>query len=327
MRRREFIELLACAATVTWPRAANAQTPPKMLHVGIVSAVSPRTAPIYAAIEQRLRELGYVDGQNLAIDFVELKGQIDRYGEAMKELVRRKVDIIIAGGSEIALKSALAASDTIPIVIAAVDYDPLALGYVSSLAHPAGNVTGVFLQQIELSMKRVQFVKEAFPDMRAATMFWDTVSADQWQVTQSAGAKLGLRLAGIELRGVTYDYEAALVLAPADHRSGLIVLASPISFRDRKDLAEFALRYRLISMFVFREWVEAGGLLSYGPSFPGMYRRAADYVDRIARGAKPADLPIEQPTKFELVVNLKTAQAIGVALPPAILLRAEEVIE
>jgi putative ABC transport system substrate-binding protein len=325
-RRREFITLLGGAA-VTWPCAAIAQTSPKMLRIGFVSGALARTEPVYVAIDRRLRELGYFEGQNLAAEFIELKGQFDRYDEAMKELVRRKVDIIFATGPEIALKSALAATDTIPIVFVAVDYDPLALGYVSSLARHTGNVTGVFLQQIELSVKRIQFIRDAFPDMRAAIVFWDAASADQWQATQSTGATLDLRLVGIELRGVTYDYEAALAQAPADHYDGLIVMTSPIFFRDRVDLAQLALRHRLASMFVFREWVEAGGLLSYGPSISGMFAHAVDYADRIANGTKPADLPVEQPTRFELVVNLKTAKAIGVTLPPALLVRADEVIE
>ena len=176
-------------------------------------------------------------------------------------------------------------------------------------------------------MKRLQVVKDAFPDMRAATVFWDRISADQWFAAKDASPKLGLRLAGVELREPPYDYDQALVQAAPDYRKNLFVLASPFFFRDRARLADLALRNRIISVFVFREWVEAGGLLSYGPSITGMYRRVADFVDRIAKGAMPADLPIEQPTKFEFVINLKTANAIGVDLPTSLLLRADEVIE
>jgi putative ABC transport system substrate-binding protein len=158
-------------------------------------------------------------------------------------------------------------------------------------------------------------------------MFWDPPSADQWQAAQNAAATLGLRLTGIELRELPYDYEQALREAPPDHRGIVIVPTSVFFFRDRARIADFALRHRIASMFVFREWVDAGGLLSYGPSITAQFARVADFVDRIARGAKPADLPIEQPTTFELVVNLKTARAIGIDLPTGILLRADKVIE
>jgi putative ABC transport system substrate-binding protein len=228
---------------------------------------------------------------------------------------------------ELGLKGALNVTTTLPIVIAANDYDPFARGYVTSLARPSGNVTGVFLQQIELTVKRLQVVKEVFPDMRAATVFWDRLSADQWSAARDASTKLGLQLTGVELREPPYDYDQALGQAGPDYRKNLFVLASPFFYRDRARLADLALRNRIISVFVLREWVEAGGLLSYGPSYAGMYRRAADYVDRIAKGAKPADLPIEQPTKFEFVINLKTAHAIGVDLPPSRFLHTNEVIE
>jgi putative tryptophan/tyrosine transport system substrate-binding protein len=212
-------------------------------------------------------------------------------------------------------------------VMIAIDYDPLARGYVTSLARPSGNVTGVVFQQVELAAKRIQLVKDGFPDRPAATMFWDQFSADQWEAARSASGMLGWQLFGIELREWPYDYEASLDQAPLDHRGILVVPTSPFFFRDRARLADFALRHRILSMFVFREWVDAGGLLCYGPSITADFGRVAEYVDRIARGAKPADLPIEQPTKFEMVVNLKTAKAIGIELPTAILLRADEVIE
>jgi putative ABC transport system substrate-binding protein len=324
LERREFITLLGGAATA-WPLAARAQERSKNWHIGITTIQAP-TSPPYAAFGQRLRELGYVDGQNLTVDFLNPDNYPERITGAMKELVRRKVDVIVAP-YESAVKSALAATNSLPIVMIAIDYDPLALGYIKSLARPAGNVTGLFLQQIELATKRVQLLKDALPDLQAATMFWDSSSADQWTATSTAGSALGLRLAGIELREQPYNYEEALAQAPLDHRRALIMTTSPVFYRDRQRLAELALRHKMASMFVLREWVDAGGLLSYGASFPAMFRRAADYVDKIAKGAKAADLPVEQPTKFELVVNLKTARAIGVDIPTSILLRADEVIE
>jgi putative ABC transport system substrate-binding protein len=178
-----------------------------------------------------------------------------------------------------------------------------------------------------LTVKRLQFVKEAFPDMQAATVFWDRVSADQWSAASGVSAKLGLRLAGVELREQPYDYDQALVQAAPDYRKNLFVLASPFFFRDRARLADLALHNRILSVFALREWVDAGGLLSYGPSYTGMYRRFADHVDRIGRGAKPGDLPIEQPTKFELVINLRTAKVLGLDIGPSLLARADEVIE
>ena len=228
MKRREFITLLGGGAA--WPLAARAQTPPKMLRVGVVSLVNPRTATFWVAFDRRMRELGYVEGQNLTIDFVNLNSQIDRYGEATKEVVRRKPDIIIATGGERALMSAIAATDTLPIVMIAVDYDPFARGYVQNLARPGGTVTGVFFQQIELAMKRLQLMKEALPDA-AATVFWDDGSADQWRATQSAAETMGLKLTGVELGNPPYDYENALVArAPTDHHRILMVLSSPVFF-------------------------------------------------------------------------------------------------
>jgi putative ABC transport system substrate-binding protein len=209
----------------------------------------------------------------------------------------------------------------------AIDFDPIALGYVTSLARPNGNVTGIFLRQIELTTKRLEVLKDAFPDLRAATAFWDMISADQWRAAQSAAPRLGMQLFGSELSEQPYDYEKALAQAPPDYRDCLFVTVSPFLFRDRARLAEFALRHRAVSVFGFREWVDAGGLLSYGPSLTGIYRRAAEYVDQIARGAKPSELPIEQPTKFEFVLNLKTAKEIGISTSTGLLLRADEVIE
>jgi ABC-type uncharacterized transport system substrate-binding protein len=324
VRRREFIAMLGGAAA-GWPLAARAQQLPKSLRIGITT-IQARSSPPYAAFEQRLRELGYVEGQNLALDFLNPDDHADGISGAMKELVRRKVDVVVAP-YENAVKSALAASDTLPIVMIAIDYDPLALGYVKSLARPTGNVTGLFLQQIELATKRLQLLKDALPDLRAATMFWDSSSKDQWNATGVAASTLELRLAGIELQEQPYDYDRALAQVPPDHRSALIMPTSPVFYRDRQRLADFATRHGMASMFVLREWADAGGLLSYGASFSAMFRRAAEYIDKIARGTKAADLPVEQPTKFELVLNLKTAKAIGVAIPPSILLRADEVIE
>ena len=325
MRRREFFALIGGAAAA-WPLGARAQQlTKKMLRVGTVSG-SQKSSPQWAAFVRRMAELGYQEGKTFAFDLVPA-ANAEEFETGYRTLAARELDIIMATGPEIALKSALAATRTLPIVMVAIDYDPFARGYLTSLARPSGNVTGVVFQQIELAAKRIQLVKDAFPDMPAATMFWDRLSADQWQAAENVAGTLGLRLSGIELHEPPYDYERALDQAPPDHRGMLIIPTSPFFFRDRARLADFALRHRIVSMFVFREWVEAGGLLCYGPSITALFGRVAEFVDRIARGAKPADLPIEQPTTFELVANLKTAKAIGIELPTAILLRADEVIE
>jgi len=300
---------------------------PKMLRVGIVSPAPPRSSPPFTWIDSRFRELGFIEGQNFTLDFVGLDGHIDRYYAAMRDLVTRKADVLIAFGPEVALKAAMAATTVIPIVMVAIDYDPLERGYIKNLARPGGTITGIFLQQIELAVKRLQLLKEAFPDSNAVTIFWDEPSAPQWQALQSAAPSLGLDLAGIEFTAPPYDYDAAFAKAPANHRRVLGVCNSPVFFNDRASLGKFTLRSRIASIFAWREWVEAGGLISYGPSFIGIAKHAANYVDRIARGAKPADLPVEQPTKFELVINLGTAKTLGLDIPASILARADEVIE
>jgi putative ABC transport system substrate-binding protein len=323
MRRRQFITFLG--GTAAWPLVARAQQPTKMLRVGTVAG-TPKSSPQWVAFERRMGELGYQEGKNFSFDFLEA-ASADEYEALYRKLVARAPDIIVAIGPEIGLKSALAVTRTLPIVMIAIDYDPLARGYVTSLARPSGNVTGVVFQQIELAAKRIQLIKDDFPDRPAAIMFWDKLSADQWEAARSTAGRLGLQLSGIELREAPYDYEAAFDQAPLDHRGMVIVPTSPAFFRDRARLADFALRHRILSVFVFREWVDAGGLLCYGPSITALFGRVAEFVDRIAQGAKPSNLPIEQPTKFEMVVNLKTAKAIGIELPTAILLRADEVIE
>ena len=321
--------LAVIANGIASARVSNAQAPRKMMRVGIAT-LQPRTGPLWTAFEQRLQQLGYTEGENFTVEFIDLNGSISSESEAMKELVRRKADVLIASGDEITLKSALAATDKLPVVMIAIDYDPLALNYIASLARPGGNITGVFFQQVELAMKRLQVMRDVLPNIEAATVFWDANSVEQWQATQRAGTTLGLHFAGIELKERPYDYDAALTKAASDYRRALIVMTSKDFFFDRERIANIALRHRIPSIFAFRQYVEAveaGGLLSYGPNIRAMYRLAADYVDRIARGAKPADMPVEQPTKFEFVINLKTAKALGLDVPDKLQQLADEVIE
>ena len=325
MRRRQFLSVMAGAAA--WPAAALAQqSPPAMLRVGAISP-QPRVRSFLQGFDVRIRELGYIEGQNLTVDYIDLQGRPERYPDGMQQLVDRKADVIIAFGPEDELKAAQAATKTIPIIMAAIDYDPFALGYVTSLARPTGNITGVVLEQIELSAKRLEMVTAAFPAVTKATVFWDRLSSDQWRATRESAARFNLDLAGIELRDYPYDYARALAESPLPNRGFLIVSTSPLFARDRDRLVQFCLVNRLPSMFVFREFVDQGGLMSYGPNRIAMSRRVADYVNRIARGAKPGDLPIERPTIFELVINQRTAKALGLEFSQAALLRADEVLE
>src|SRR5262245_41564805 len=273
-----------------------------------------------------MRELGYVEGKNFLLEFIQLRSVAD-YPSAMRQLVDRKVDLIVASGPEDALKSATGATQTIPIVMAAIDYDPFALGYLTSLARPTGNVTGIVLEQIELAAKRLQLVDDAFPAIDKATVFWDRQSEQQWHAARDNASKVGFDLAGVELRDYPYDYARALAQAPPANRGFLFVSTSQMFARDRDQIVQFTLLNRLPSMFVFRENVDQGGLMSYGPNRTVMSRRVADYVHRIARGAKPSELPVERPTVFELVINLRTAKALGLEFSQAMLLRADEVIE
>jgi putative tryptophan/tyrosine transport system substrate-binding protein len=321
--RRQFMSALGGAA-VGWPLAARAQRP-ATTRVGVVT-IQPRGAPIFATFAQRLRELGYVEDQNLVLDFLSPEQQPGGNVGVVEEFLRRKVDVILAP-YESTLKAVLAVKATVPVVMMAVDYDPLAHGYVESLARPGGNVTGLYLQQLDLARKRVELLTQALPNVKAATVFWDSISVDQWNATRGAAAAAGLRVADVEFRDQPYNYEAALARVPAEHRNVVIFCVSPVFYRDRQRLADFTLRNKIVTVFALREWVDAGGVLSYGPNFPAMYKRAAEFVDAIVKGAKVSGLPIEQPTKFELILNTKVADAIGITISPAILVRADEVIE
>ena len=326
MRRRFVIAVLVGIALEPL-LSAGAAEPARMFHVGIINLNLPRSVPFNVAFEQRLRERGYVEGQNLAIDFLGLDGHIDRLPEAMEELVRRNVDVILAAGQEVMLKAAKQATGTIPIVMIAINYDPLALGYVGSLARPGGNITGVFLRQPELTGKRLELLKQTVPDIARAIVFWDAYGADQVDAAATAAQSLQLPIKSVQLSDPPYDYARALEAAQPRPGDALLFTTSIFFFRDRDHLAELALQHRLPSMFAQRENTEAGGLISYGTNVPGMFRLAADYVDKILKGAAPADLPVQQPTTFELVVNLKTAEALGLTIPQSILARADEVIE
>jgi len=318
--------LLSGLGLVAPALAAGGQPPPKPARIGILAPASTRL-PQYAAFRQVLRDLGYREGETLAIEERAAEGKAERLPELAADLVRRNVDVILAPGPEATLRAARQATSTIPIVMIAVDYDPIALGYVAGLPRPGGNITGVFLQQLELTAKRLELLKEALPGVSRVAVLWDTFSADQLKAAQAAAKSLGLQLQPVEMRNPPYDFEGAFAAASRGSGGALLVLMSPVFFAERARMADLAAKKRLPAMFGLRQWAEAGGLMAYGANISDMFRRAAYYVDKILKGAKSADLPVEQPTRFELVVNQKTAKALGLTVPPSILVRADQVIQ
>ena len=327
MKRREFITLLGGAA-VTWPLAARAQQPGKVAHIGIFGGLgNPITVAAFRGFFEELRRLGFSEGQNLIIEWRRSDQDLPGLLAAASEMARMNVDLIFGSGPEAILQAAIAASRTIPIVMLAFNYDPIARGYVKSLAQPGGNVTGVSLRQTELAEKQVELLTQAFPDKARIAMLWDAFSVDQLEAAERRAKSLGLQVSSLKLENPPYDFGAAFRTLADGRPHTVLVLSSAFFARSDRRIAELAIQHRLPTMFIFRGYVEVGGLMSYGAEIVSMYRQSATYVAKILKGAKPADLPVEQPTKFELVVNLKTVKAIGIELPTAILLRADEVIE
>jgi len=328
MTRRTIGLLITLAlALVVAPLAAQAQPAQKVFRVGLLSTANPRSAPQFVAFAQRLRELGYVEGQNFAFEFRNAAGQVERLANLAAELVRLPVDVMVAAGPEVTLQAARQATSTLPIVMVAINYDPLARGYIDGLARPGGNLTGVFFLQLELTAKRLELFKEVLPQVTRVSALWDVHTADQLRASEAAAQSLELQLHSVELRNPPDDdFEGAIGVAVRERAQALVVLSSPIFLSKRAEIAAVALKNHLPTIFLFREYVEAGGLMAYGANLSEMWRRAADYVAKIFKGAKPADLPVEQPMTFELVSNLKTAQALGLTIPLTLLFQADEVI-
>lgn len=326
MKRRKVLALLAGAAVSPSIPARAAGDLTKTFRLAVLST-NPPGGRGYFAFLQQLHLLGHEEGRNLQIDYVQLDIADTDHARAMTALVGRGVDVIFAAGPELAVKSAVEATRTVPIVMLAADYDPIERGYVAGLARPGGNVTGVFVQPLELIGKRLEFLSRTVPELARVVVLWDRISVDQLSTAQQAARTLRIPLDGIECTDSPYDYERPLAGIDGARRDVLLQLVSPLFFQDRQRLAAVALAHRLPSMFAFRQWVDEGGLMSYSASLTDMSRLAADYVDPIAKGAKPEDLPVQQPTRFELVVNLKTAQALGLTIRAAILARADEIIE
>jgi putative ABC transport system substrate-binding protein len=323
MQRREFITLLGAVAT-GWPIVARAQQATKPPIIGFMGAGTPAGWTEWtSAFQQRMRDLGWVEGRNLKIEYRWGEGSFDRYAEIANEFVRLKVDIIVTVGGDAAKQ----ATSTIPIVVVLMP-DPVGTGLVASLARPGGNLTGLSILANDLAGKRIELLREVVPGLRRLALLASAGYSGNLlelnQVMTSARA-LGIEVL-IEEVGQT-DQIAPAIERLKGRTQALYVPANPFANTNRILINELALAAQLPTVHGFRQYVETGGLMSYGPNTPDLFRRAGDYVDRILRGARPADIPIEQPTKFDLIINLRIAKALGVTVPPTLLTRADEVIE
>ena len=322
--RRRF--LIALSGTLAWPRVALAQQAGRTYRVGWLSLV-PRTEPSNVAFEQRLRELGFAEGRNLAIEFRTAQGRIERLPELAADLARHNCDVLLAPETEANLAAIKQASRDTPIVMVALDYDPVATGHIASLVRPGGRITGITHIQSELSAKRVELLKELLPSARRIAVLADPTNTGQLAAAETAAKRLGLELQVLEFKRAPYDYDNAFAEAVRAKAQALLALGSANFVPARRQITELALRNRLPSMFHHSLWAEFGGLLSYGPNFVNTFRRAAEQVGMVLNGRNPAEMPVEQPTSFELVINLKTAKALGLTIPQSLLARADQVIE
>jgi putative ABC transport system substrate-binding protein len=325
LKRRELITLLGGASA--WPLAARAQQRGKIVTVGFLGA---GTHSVYsewvAAFAQRLRELGWIEGRNISIEYRWAESRPERFAEIAAEFVRLQVDVIVANANA-AVMAAKQATSVIPIVFSAAG-DPVGTGLVASLSHPGGNITGFSINQTELASKRVELLREVVPSLhRLAIMANVGNPAAPLEIGEVRRAALALGLDAVPIE-VTRNEEIATAFGSLKDRAEAIYLVGdPLIASNRVRIITLALSARLPTMFSAQEHVQAGALISYGPNFPDLYRRAGDIVDKILRGAKPADIPVEQPTKFDLAVNLTTAKALGITVPPTVLALANEVIE
>jgi ABC-type uncharacterized transport system substrate-binding protein len=318
---------IVLASWLVMTAIADAQQPARIFRIGILS---PTSAPVQStrleAFRQRLRELGYVEGKNIVIEYRYTEGKRERIPDLAAELVRLKVDVIVTAGGPVIL-AVKKASATIPIVFAAAA-DPVGDGYVSSLARPGRNITGVSLMASDLDGKRLEILKEAFPKVaRVAFLGGGGPRANLAVTEMEAAAKaLGLKLLPLQVRSLD-DFESAFARAKRDGAQALITSVGPVIITLQRQVLDFAAKSRLPAMYPNSAFVEAGGLMSYGPNSTDSWLRVADFVDKILKGAKAGDLPVQQPTKFEFVINLKAAKQIGLTIPPNVLARADRVIK
>jgi putative tryptophan/tyrosine transport system substrate-binding protein len=322
MRRREFISLLGGVAA--WPLTARAQQP---------SAELPRVCSIHTARNENseaffrgLRDAGYVGGQNVRIDARFHGTSLEQLDEVARELVGRKCSVIFAS-NPYAIQAVTKATKAIPIVGVDLESDPVASGLINSVARPGGNFTGFFLDIPELGGKQIELLMEAVPAVSRLAILWDaTIGETQFRATETAPRPASIMLQSLPIRR-EQDINDAIQRAVHDHANGLVVLSSPLIYQHRSQIGSIALNARLATISLFNTFPKEGGLMAYGPDFPAIYAQAAGYVARVLRGANPGELPIQRPTKFELVINLKTAKALGLDVPASLLARADEVIE
>jgi ABC-type uncharacterized transport system substrate-binding protein len=308
-----------------WPLAALGQPPNRIPRVGVL-APALATSPVDDAFRQGMRDFGYVEGRNIILEYKFAAGRIDIFPQLAAELIAGKVDVIFASGSE-ATTAAQSQTKTIPIVMTSTN--PVGLGFVASLARPGGNITGLSILGPEVSAKRLELLKELVPGIAKVAVFWnpkDPAARFSLGETKAAAEALKVQLHILETIDVG-DFNDAFQVASRENDEAVILLPAPLMTRNAGQIASLAIQHRLPSLLYAGESAKAGALISYGANLADIYRRGAYFVDRILKGAQPADLPVEQPTKFELVVNLKTAKAIGVTVPPTLLTRADEVIE
>ena len=304
---------------------AQAQKPAKVPRIGLLSGGL--RGPTLEAFRQGLRELGYIEGQNIIIEYRFAQGKEDRLLDLAAELVRLKVDVIVTPSTLEAL-AAQQATRAIPVVMAASS-DPVGTGLVASLARPGGNITGLAVMSPELNGKRLELLKEAATGVSRVAVLWNAANPDkalEFERTQVTARSLAVKLQSLAVRGPN-DFQSVFRAAVREHAGALLTLSDSLINSYLSRIADLAAKSRLPAMHEQREFVEAGGLMSYGPSLPDQWRRAATYVDKILKGAKPADLPVEQPMKFEFIINLKTAKQIGLTIPPEMLMRADRVIK
>lgn len=311
------------------PLTSTAQPAAKVPRLGLlIPGSSSDFAPRIDAFRHGLGDLGYVEGRNITIEYRFAEGQADRLPALVADLVRLQVDVMVIDGT-VAIQAAQHATTTIPIVMAVGGGDPVGVGLVASLARPGGNITGLSMMLPEVSGKRLEFLQEAVPTLSRVAVLWNPDvrgSTFAFKETQTAAHALGLQLQSLGVRSPD-EFAQAFAAMTREHADALVVLSNELFFGHRSQLAELTLRHRLPAMFHLREYAEAGGLMAYGVDAADMYRRAATYVDKILKGAMPADLPVEQPVKFVLVINLKAAKALGITMPPSLLLLADEVIQ
>jgi putative ABC transport system substrate-binding protein len=326
MKRRKFIGLVT-GATI-WAHGARGQQAAGVRRIGVLSPFSPADTLLWnKALLRGLRDAGWVDGKNLAIEYRYAEGKKERLPELVADLIRQKVDVIVTTVTLDTLTAKNATAE-IPIVMVAVG-DPVAVGIVKSMARPGGNITGLSQMTPDLSGKRLELLKEIVPKVSAVALLFnpeDQLSILDWKEARLAAQRLGIEFHSLEVRS-TDDLDKALNEAARSRVGALVIMPAPVLFENLKLIADFAMQTLLPSTFHLREFADVGGLISYGVDRSDLFRRAATYVDKILKGASPADLPIEQPTKFELVINLRTANALGLTIPPTLLGIADELIE